>query len=75
LTLTVTQRVARGDAFLLVHVENGQRRMLLYDRSAQVLTQFDEPGRLVGRASWERFDGDPTPIVREVRRLLSMEDV
>jgi hypothetical protein len=70
LTLTVTQTIGDGDAFLVEEVRDGHARVLLYDRSAQIVTVLERPELLVGRASWRDFDGDSEPILAEVGRLL-----
>lgn len=66
-TLDVTHRTPGGEAYL-IRKEDGV--CLLYDRHSHEVTELAQPGRLARRGSWLPFDGDPEPILEEVRRLL-----
>lgn len=65
--LVVTHRTPGSEAYLL-RKDGGVT--LLYNRSLKQIAEVDVPARFVGRASWFDFDGDPDPIVDEVRDLL-----
>lgn len=64
--LVVTHRSLGGEAYLLRR--NGVT--LLYDRFGETVGKVEVPARFIGRATWLEFDGDPDPIVNEVRKLL-----
>lgn len=67
--LAVTHRSQGSEAYLLLQDET----VLLYDRYAKTVNEVKVPARFAGRASWLKFDGDPEPIISEVRDLLHQQ--
>jgi len=65
--LIVTHRTPGSEAYLL---RRDDEVTLLYNRSLKKVSEVEVPARFVGRASWFEFDGDPEPIIDEVRHLL-----
>jgi len=65
--LVVTHRTPASEAYLL---RKDNEVTLLYNRSLRDVSEVKVPARFVGRASWFEFDGDPEPIIDEVRGVL-----
>jgi len=65
--LVVTHRTPGSEAYLL---RKDDVVTLLYNRPLKQITEIKAPARFVGRTSWLDFDGDPHPIIDEVRGAL-----
>ncbi len=71
MTLTVTHEIAEGDAFLLLDEDGSDgHRVLLYNRSAQTVTEVDRPAIVEARTSSRAFRGAADPILNEVVHIL-----
>lgn len=65
--LHVTHSTMGREAFLL---QDGDGKTFLFDRVARRVSAVDKVARLARNGSWESFDGDPVPIIEEVRAAL-----
>jgi hypothetical protein len=74
MTLTVTHEIAEGDAFLLSCEDADGHRVLLYDRSAQTVSEVDQPAVIQARTSSRGFRGKPEPILSEVAAILAASE-
>lgn len=69
--LVVTHRTPGSEAYLL---RKDNAVTLLYNRSLKEVSEVEVPARFVGRTSWFEFDGDPDPIIDEVRGVLERDE-
>jgi hypothetical protein len=69
-TLTVTHEIAEGDAFLLADEDGDRGLVLLYNRTAQTVTEVDRPEVVEARTSSRTFQGEADPILSEVIAIL-----